>query len=239
MQGNKTPHIVFFDVGNTLLRAEPDVATLFVDVARDRGHAIALDDVAPLMADLDAFYQRAYLTDGDFWCVHDRAVQLWLDLYTLLARGCGLAHDADGIARTLYERYLHAENWALFPDVEPCLRTLKRAGISLGIISNWDASLENLIRELGLLPFFDEVVASAAVGCRKPSRAIFEIALERMGADPQNAVHVGDLPEADGQGAESAGIHPVIVDRSGALGACGFACIGSLVELPGFIAANS
>ena len=64
-----------------------------------------------------------------------------------------------------------------------------------------------------MLPYFDEVIASAAVGYRKPFRAIFDIALERMGVDARDAVHVGDLPEADGEGALGAGIRPVIIDR--------------------------
>ena len=67
---------------------------------------------------------------------------------------------------------------------------------------------------MGMLPYFDEVVSSASVGYRKPDKAIFDIALERMGVAACEAVHVGDLPEADGEGALSAGIRPVLIDRT-------------------------
>ena len=206
---------VFFDVGSTLLFADPPVPEVFARVARRHGYDITVRDAEPCMADVDAYYQEEYLRDGDFWCVHERAVQIWLDMYAMMADYCGIKQGVPELTQAVYDEYLLAKNWSLFPDVEACLKGLKRRGFSLGIISNWDATLEQLIRNLGLLPYFDEVVSSAAVGCRKPGSAIFEIALERMGVRPEEAVHVGDLPEADGQGALGAGMRPVLIDRKG------------------------
>ena len=91
--------------------------------------------------------------------------------------------------------------------------------------------LEGLLRDMGMLPYFDEVVSSAAVGCRKPHRAIFEIALERMEARPEQAVHVGDLPEADGQGAAGAGIRPILIDRANRFEGVPFERVGLLTDL--------
>lgn len=223
--------VVFFDVGQTLIYADPSVPEVFTNVARSRGFDITVRDVEPCMADVNAFYQSEYLRDGDFWCVHERAVQLWLDMYTMMADYCGIRDDVPGLAQAVYDAYLLPQNWSLFPDVEACLKGLKRRGFRLGVISNWDATLEQLFRLLGLLPYFDEVVASAAVGCRKPSRAIFDIALERMDASAQSAVHVGDLPEADGEGAAGAGIRPIIIDRNSHLDDCPFERVTVLSDL--------
>lgn len=223
---------VFFDIGGTLLFADPSVPAVFTRVARRLGHDIALEDVEPSMADVDAFYQSEYLRDGDFWCVHERAVQIWLDMYTMMADYCGITQGVPALAQAVYDEYLNPENWSLFADVEPCLRALKARGYRLGVISNWDATLEQLIRSLGLLPYFDEVVASAAVGCRKPSRAIFEIALERMEVEPWQAAHVGDLVEADGEGASGAGLLPVIIDRKGINADCLYDRVRSLTDIP-------
>jgi putative hydrolase of the HAD superfamily len=206
---------VFFDVGNTLLFADPSVPEVFARVARRYGHKITVRDVEPCMADVDAYYQSEYMRDGDFWCVQARAVQIWLDMYAMMADFCGISRDVPELTQAVYDEYLDPACWSTFPDVEACLKGLKRRGFSLGIVSNWGATLEQLVRGLGLLPYFDDVVASAAVGCRKPSGAIFEIALERMGVDASDAVHVGDLPEADGEGAAAAGIRPIIIDRKG------------------------
>lgn len=205
---------VFFDVGGTLLKADPPVPEVFARVARRCGYDITVRDVEPCMADVDAYYQAEYLRDGDFWCVHERAVQIWLDMYTMMADYCGIDENVAQLAQAVYDEYLLPENWSAYPDVEACLKGLKRRGFALAIISNWDKTLEQLIRNLGMLPYFDEVVSSASVGYRKPDKAIFDIALERMGVAACEAVHVGDLPEADGEGALSAGIRPVLIDRT-------------------------
>lgn len=207
--------VVTFDVGQTLLRADPPVPAVFATVAQRLEHDVTVRDVEPCMPEVDAFYEAEYLRDGDFWCVHERAVQLWLDMYTMMARYCGITEGVPRLAQAVYDEYLNPRNWSAYPDVHACLRGLKRRGFRLGIVSNWDATLEGLIRGMGLLPYFDEVVASAAVGCRKPGSAIFEVALERLGAKPGEAVHVGDLVEADGDGASAVGIRPVIIDRTG------------------------
>lgn len=225
---------VFFDVGSTLLYPSPSVAQAFTTVATRRGHVVSLDEVERHMPAVDAYYEQEYARDGDFWCSHDRAMQIWLDMYVLLAHLTGLQHDARGLSEDVHACFRSADYWATYDDVERCLRELRHAGFHLGLISNWDAGLEGLFRDLGLLPYFDVVVASAAVGYRKPDPAIFEIALERMGVRACEAVHVGDLPEADGAAA-SVGIRPVIIDRHGFHGACGYDRVGSLLELPALI----
>lgn len=222
---------VFFDVGQTLIFADPPVPEVFARVARRMGHDITVRDVEPCMADVDAYYQSEYLRDGDFWCVHERAVQIWLDMYAMMADYCNIKENVPELCQAVYDEYLLPANWTAFPDVEACLQGLKRRGFSLGVISNWDATLENLFRSMGLLPYFDEIIASAAVGYRKPDRAIFDIALERMGVSASEAVHVGDLPEADGFGASNAGIRPVIIDRANVLDECPFEKVPVLTDL--------
>ena len=222
---------VFFDVGGTLLRADPPVAEVFARVAGELGHDLTVRDVEPHMVALDAYYEQEYLRDGDFWCSHERAVQIWLDMYALLCHSCGFGEDSQRVSEAVYRAYLDPACWSLYDDVEACLKGLKRRGFRLGVISNWDASLTNLLRGLAVLPYFDTVIASAEVGCRKPSSAIFEIALERMAVAPARAVHVGDLPEADGDGARGAGVRPIVVDRAGALEDCSYERVGRLTDL--------
>ena len=222
--------VVFFDMGGTLIYADPSVPEVFANVARARGHNITVRDVEPCMQMVDEYYESEYLRDGDFWCVHERAVQIWLDMYSMMADYCGIKSDR-GLSQAVYDAYLNPSNWSLYPDAPACLKGLKRRGFRLGVISNWDASLENLLRTMGYLPYFDEVIVSAAVGCRKPGNAIFEIALERMGVSANQAVHVGDLPEADGQGATAAGIRPIIIDRKDKLDDCPYERVGLLTDL--------
>jgi putative hydrolase of the HAD superfamily len=83
---------------------------------------------------------------------------------------------------------------------------LRARGLALVVVANWDVSVHDRLRELGLAPYFDAVVSSADVGAAKPDRRIFDTALARLGVPAARALHVGDSP-ADEEGARAAGLH--------------------------------
>jgi putative hydrolase of the HAD superfamily len=118
-----------------------------------------------------------------------------------------------------YEHALFSRNNAtLYEDVLPTLDRLQQTDLKMGIISNWDTPLHAMVEELGLAPYFEVVVAShdQRVRSAKPDAAIFEYALNAVGASAKEAVHVGDSFEADIMGAHSAGIRAILLDRDGA-----------------------
>ncbi len=225
---------VFFDIGSTLMYASPSVEEMFTLVANERGHVVDLRDVERYMPEAKALYDAAYEADGDFWCSHERSTQVWKSMYRLLAERMGLAEDAVGISEAVHARYRDRGGWALYDDALACLDALAARGYRLGVISNWDCGLEALLDDMGMLRYFDVVISSAAEHCRKPHPDIFLRALERMGVAAERAVHVGDLPEADGAAAQ-VGITPVIVDRRRRWEGCPFARIESLLALPALL----
>lgn len=123
-----------------------------------------------------------------------------------------------------------------FDDAPPALARLREAGIRVGVVSNFDVSLTEVLDDTGLGPFVDVTVASAVVGSRKPDPAIFTVALERLGVDPSEALHCGDRRDEDGDGAQAAGIRPVLVVReddpeADTDGGHGFTVVSSLAEV--------
>jgi putative hydrolase of the HAD superfamily len=117
-------------------------------------------------------------------------------------------------AAELFHRFGTAEAWEVYPEVPGVLAALKERGLRLGVISNWDERLPTLLERLDLSPFFDAVVCSSEVGVEKPDRRIFAAALSRLGVLPAAALHVGDSPLEDVEGAVAAGMEAVRVDRS-------------------------
>ena len=226
-------YAVFFDVGGTLMYSNPPVPEVFVEVARRFGYDFAVEDVAPWMDEAVLYYAQEYERDGDFWCDNDRAAKIWKDMYALIARGLGIDDDSvvKNLSQQIYDEYLDPSCWSFFDEVPKCLETLKSKGYRLGVISNWDCSLEGVLRGLGWYDSFDVVVASADVGCRKPHPEIYELALRRMGVEARKAFHVGDTLEADGA-AKDVGILPIMVDRYGWIGETDLPCIQTLEELP-------
>jgi putative hydrolase of the HAD superfamily len=85
----------------------------------------------------------------------------------------------------------------------------------LGIVSNFaiPECVDKLLERHGLDMLFDTVVVSGAVNKRKPSPEIFDRALEKLGVSAENAVFVGDTVDADIEGAKSAGMIAIFIER--------------------------
>jgi HAD superfamily hydrolase (TIGR01549 family) len=62
----------------------------------------------------------------------------------------------------------------------------------LGVVSNFYGNLATVCDELGILPYFDCLIDSECVECRKPDIKIFSIALEALGEEPRDVVMIGD-----------------------------------------------
>ena len=83
---------------------------------------------------------------------------------------------------------------------------LSERGIPLGIISNTNAvHVQWLHAHLPELAHFRSVVWSSSVGMLKPDRAIYNLAVRTMNADPAQTLFVDDLEE-NTAGAEAAGL---------------------------------
>jgi putative hydrolase of the HAD superfamily len=115
----------------------------------------------------------------------------------------------------LYDVFARPQIWRLFPDVMPVLEELRKRGVILAIVSNWDTRLRGIVEGLGLLKVIQHLVISAEVGARKPKRAIFDFALKLCGLEAGEVMHVGDLYIEDVNGAIGAGIQAVFINRKG------------------------
>ena len=79
--------------------------------------------------------------------------------------------------------------------------------------------------------YFDVIVISEEVGIEKPDKQVFQVALDKLGVEAQNAVMVGNRIDADIVGANRIGMKSVWFrwnDRYEEI-------IGSEEEKPGFI----
>jgi HAD superfamily hydrolase (TIGR01549 family) len=110
-----------------------------------------------------------------------------------------------------------ASQWQRYISVDPnavqVLETLN-AELPVALISNFDHPpfVYDVLARQGLLELFDTVVVSGEVGIKKPNPAIFTIALERLGLEPEYVAYVGDAPE-DVEGAVAAHLVPILIDR--------------------------
>lgn len=106
----------------------------------------------------------------------------------------------------LYNYYTTNKAWHLCdPNAEQVFKAIRKAGVKLAIVSNFDTRLRPLLRALDCDHWFDAVAVSAEVEAEKPNPTIFLKACELLGVKPEEAVHVGDDRRNDIWGARGAG----------------------------------
>ena len=85
-----------------------------------------------------------------------------------------------------------------------------RVRARIGLISDTGTSPGRVVRRVlsdyGVLGFFDVTVFSDEVGYCKPNEVVFRLALEALGVEPGEALHVGDLVKNDVIGAKKVGM---------------------------------
>jgi putative hydrolase of the HAD superfamily len=99
-------------------------------------------------------------------------------------------------------------------NVEVALRSLRDAGVRIGIVCDVGMAPSRLLRDHltrhGLIEYFDHWSFSDEVGVFKPAPEIFEHALDGLGVyDVSRVAHVGDLRRTDIAGAQAMGITAV------------------------------
>ncbi|MCH9010427.1 MAG: HAD-IA family hydrolase [Chloroflexi bacterium] len=228
---------IFFDLYNTLAGFQPSryeiqsqaLADFDIQVTPEgilRGYALADEfmseqNATKPMRGLDRQERR------DFFAEYERRV----------LKGAGVEVDLDK-ALDIWRRVRDVPyGLTRFGDVLPVLHALKQEGLTLGLITNINQDGGELADSLGLTSHLDFTVTSGEVGSEKPKPPIFLAALEKAGASPDEAVHVGDQLTSDIDGARGVGISPVLLDRDGNhKGYTEAPRIEGLAELPGVLA---
>jgi HAD superfamily hydrolase (TIGR01549 family) len=90
----------------------------------------------------------------------------------------------------------HSEDETVYPQAVNCLAELHK-NYKLGIIANQISGTAGRMKEYGLYPYLDLIIASAEEGIEKPDLRIFQTALERANCRPENAAMIGDRIDND------------------------------------------
>lgn len=118
----------------------------------------------------------------------------------------------ESVASKLISQYKSKECYGKFEKSNELIKAFKDAGKVVGIISNFDPRLHDLLTDMEL-PKFDFVVTSYEAGVEKPNAKIFHKAIEasKLNCDPSEALHIGNEMEKDFKGAINAGWKAILI----------------------------
>ena len=204
---------VFFDLYNTLFKFYPDreetqyqaskLINLEIEKSKFKNAILKSDQ---WFAEQTAKKSMHLLNDEEkkiFYCEYERKIFSYL--------GQNLSEsESEKIWSYVYNQKSSLKK---YDDVLPCLKFLKENNYMAGIITNIDAKGEDLIKKLNLSNYILKIITSYDAGASKPSKKIFEYALNSFNSTPSECLFIGDQIETDIIGAKNSNITPILLDR--------------------------
>lgn len=206
---------VSFDFYNTLVRFWPPLEEIQQAACHELGLTVQEDDITRGYAVADVFFNR----ENEERPLTRRSDEERLEFFgiyeQMILETAGISVSMD-LARRVWKMAMSVpKDFIAFNDTVPALEQLHEAGYKLGVITNLRRNMDELFQRLGLASHLDFKVSSEEAGIEKPHPDIFKAALMKIGAAPEEVVHVGDQVRSDVMGAKDVGMHAVLIDRSG------------------------
>ncbi|KJR42564.1 haloacid dehalogenase [Candidatus Magnetoovum chiemensis] len=171
---------------------------------------------------VDAFFAKRYNFSCGF--LYDQMLNILNrdgrgSVFNTLLEDLGL-FSIEKLNLMIYLYRSHLPSLKLYDEAIEVLEKFKKDGLGIGIITDGMASVQkNKIKSLGLESFVDIILYTDKLGREfwKPSVVPFQIALEIIHVEPQDAIYVGDNREKDFLGPNSIGMTSVYINRQSEL----------------------
>ena len=209
------PRVIFFDAADTLFHVKGSVGQAYLSLARKYGVRADRDTIQ------QAFVKAFDAAPPPVFAVQDpqeiKACERlwWFDVVHHVFYRVGLFEGFDEYFEEVFAYFSRPDAWELYEDTVSTLSELAARKIELGIVSNFDSRLYEILIGLGIDRFFDSVTLSSFAGAAKPSPAIFQRALRTHGVAARDALHIGNSLRDDARAAAAAGLRGVLLDRHG------------------------
>lgn len=210
------PQVIFFDAMGTLFGLQKTVGEIYGDRAQSFGVTVNPEQLnkaffqvfknSPPLAFPEA--DAVTLTRLEFSWWRAIAAQSFDQIGAL-----ELFKDFDLYFEKLYQYFATEQPWFIYKDVVPSLTYWQQQGVKLGIISNFDSRLNQILRLLDLEQYFSNIIFSSNYAIAKPDPQIFHLALAQYDILPEQAWHIGDSLKEDYQGAKMAGLTAFLIER--------------------------
>lgn len=201
---------VFFDAVGTVLFPNPSAHHVYAAAAARRGLAV---EPSVLSARLwDQFRREAELDERSGWATSEhRERERWRNVVF-----AAVPAATDDLFDDLFHHFATPAAWRTPDDTAGTLHALERAGLTLGMGSNYDSRLRAVVSGTPtLVPLRHRVVISSEVGVMKPGGRFFDAVTAAAGCEREEILFVGDDVRNDYDGAVSAGMRAVLIDPDG------------------------
>jgi putative hydrolase of the HAD superfamily len=214
------PKIIFFDAVGTLFGVRGTVGEIYAKFIQQIGLEVDAQQLNVAFIQNFKLAPRAAFANIEPYELRRLEYEWWQTIAKQSFESVGLLpqiSNFDTFFQPLFAYFETADPWVLYPETLKVLDMLKTHNIELAIISNFDSRLYKVLKALELDHWFQSVTLSTQVGAAKPESAIFEAALAQHQHLPTQAWHVGDSWSEDYEGAITAGLQGIWLNRESPL----------------------
>lgn len=193
-----TIHAVCFDATGTLIEIAESVGTVYQRAALAQGVKLAawrLDDAFARVLSHPPSLAEASASGANREQREAAEIAWWSDRVrqTFQATDSTVEFaDPKAFARSLFELYRRPESWRVRSGARELLAALRQAGLRLGLASNFDHRLPEILKGLDLIGFFEQVAIPSLSGFAKPDPRVFETLAGTLGTRLEEIAYVGD-----------------------------------------------
>ncbi len=206
--------VIFFDAAGTLFDVRRNVGEIYANLAAKYGKNLSPEKLQQNF--IRAFRQQPPMTFPSATPKNELPAlefNWWQNLVLEVFSEFGVFPDFDHYFVEVFEFFRTAQAWKLVDDAQITLQALQERRVKIGLISNFDTRVYDVLRAFELLDYFDSIHISSEVGAAKPDPRIFQAALTAHQIDAAQAIHIGDDVRDDAQGAEAVGMTGILFNR--------------------------
>jgi len=211
--------LITFDIVGTVIRFQEPPVAKYVEVAQQFG---IKTQFSSLQNSFYSNWRRMDVENPHFGATSDLSSMRWWIILVQNTFKDVLKDEYDEkkiikVASALYSYYHSPKPYIVMEDGVQTLKRLRADhSARIGVISNFDNRLHDILPHLGLREYIDFTVTSEDAKSSKPESAIFDFAASRSGLEdlkPNQILHVGDDIDKDYVGASRVGWNALLVDR--------------------------
>ena len=215
-RSQQSPQVIFLDAVGTLFGVRGSVGQVYQTLAAQFGVNVEAEPLHQAFVESFRTAPKAVFPGVASELLKGQEFAWWQAIAAQTFDRIGVLEqftDFELFFSKLYTYFATAAPWFIYPDVFPALQVWQAQGIELGILSNFDTRLYQVLAALDLAPFFSSVTLSTEVGVAKPDQGIFQAALAKHQTTAPQAWHIGDSLAEDYQGANTAGLTAIWLKR--------------------------
>jgi len=201
-----------FDFADTIAERSPSQFHVVYDyIMRTTNLCVPASSIQEACKRLDAILHYSSVNIVDI----NKRGEFYVEYNKHLLRMLGLSHltSPQGLLSSFAENKAH---WRLKPCVLDVLKHLRHEGWSIGVISNFDRILEEIIyHQLRLDGIVDDLLISQVEGFEKPDIRVYQAFLSRHNVDIEHSFYVGDNFYLDFLPAKQIGLKVFLLDEAG------------------------